>query len=481
MSRPLRRGPLAAALAASALVAALAAAGPASAVPECRLFAAPGGNDAAAGSAGTPFRTAQKLVDSLAGGGTGCLLAGTYAGNVIVRSGGTAALPLTLTTAPGQERATVHGIVQIDDTANHVVLEDLRLDGTNPPTNNGTQVMVFGDHVTLRRNEIFNGGQRICVSTGDANGRFGVAWYPVLEGNRIHDCGNRAGDPASQRYPAGHGLYLQADRHARIVDNTIYDLNYGGRLGGRGIQLWPDSQYAVIEHNVVDNANQWSLIISGGNYPTGTTRGARVRNNIFSNPVEHNVTSAWWGVAPTAGNEVTGNCVFGAPGGNFAFQTWLGQHSYTESGNVVGDPQFVDRAGKDFRLRAGSPCAGKGPQAGPAPAGNGSARVFLSFRQRLRGQIVPRAGRALSTAGSGTRSSARTLTIYRKRGGAWRVFARVRSDRSGRFVVRKRPWSRARTLQFRAVVRLAPGVRATSRVLTLTRVGRGPSSFRAVG
>ena len=499
--RPLlRRGPIAAAVAASAFIA-LAIPAPAAAAGDCRLFASPAGNDAAAGSAEAPFRTVQKLADSLAGGGTGCLLAGTYSGNLILRNGGTASAPLTLTTAPGQAPATVHGIVQIDDSANHVALEDLRLDGTNPPTANGTQIMIFGDHVALRRNEIFNGGQRICVSTGDANGRYGVAWYPVLDGNRIHDCGNRAGDATYQSYPAGHGLYMQADRHARIVNNAIYDLNFGGKIGGRGIQLWPDSQHAVIEHNVVDNANQWSIIISGGNHPTGTTQGAKVRNNVFSNPVEHNVTSAWWGVAPTPGNEVTGNCVSGAPAGNFAFQTWLGQHSYVERDNVAGDPQFVDRAAKDFRLRPGSPCAGKGPQSAPAadapagspsaapatpaavPSARRSARVYLRFRGRLRGRIVPvaAAARTMQSAGSGTRTSARTLTIYRKRGGAWRLFARVRSDRSGRFVVRKRPWSRASKLQFRAVVRLDSGARVHSRVLTLRRSGRGPSAFRVAG
>jgi hypothetical protein len=152
-----------------------------------------------------------------------------------------------------------------------------------------------------------------------------------------------------------------------VRDNVIYDTNYGGTLGGRGIQLWPDSQDATIEHNVVDNANQWSIIVSGGDYPTGTTRGTKVRDNVLTYPVEHNVTSAWWDVDPQPGVEVTGNCLHGAPGLDLAFETWRGAPSYRAADNVHADPRYVDRARKDFRLRESSPCAGKGPRTDPPP------------------------------------------------------------------------------------------------------------------
>jgi Right handed beta helix region len=332
-----------------------------SADEECALFASPTGSDAASGDRQAPFRTVGRLAAALGGGGTGCLLEGTYEGNVVVTRGGTPGMPLTLMDAPSGGRATLSGIVSVAESADHVVISGLRIDGSDPPTADGVLVKIFGDHVTLRQNDIFADGRRICVSTGDANGHEGIAWYPVIERNRIHDCGNLAAGPRS--YPSGHAVYLQADRHAVVRDNYIYDTNFGDDLGGRGIQLWPDSQDAVIEHNVVDNSNEWNLIISGADYETGTTRGAKVRNNVFTNPVEHNVTSAWWGVDPTGANEVTGNCVFGAPGDEFAFTDWLGRQAYVARDNLRADPLYVDRAAKDFRLRAGSPCEGKGPRA----------------------------------------------------------------------------------------------------------------------
>src|SRR5687768_14494470 len=209
--------------------------------PDCDRFASPRGDDAAAGTRAAPFRSAGRLVSALAGGGTGCLLAGTYVGNVTFERGGSDGSPLELTKAPEAGEATVRGIVTVTDDADHVVISGLRIDGADPPTADGVLVKIYGDHVTLRQNDIFADGRRICVATGDANGNSGVAWHPVIERNRIHDCGNRETGP--QSYPSGHALYLQADRHAIVRDNVIYDTNYGGTLGGRGIQLWPDSQF----------------------------------------------------------------------------------------------------------------------------------------------------------------------------------------------------------------------------------------------
>jgi hypothetical protein len=328
----------------------------------CKRYVAPRGNDAARGTRSHPFRTVNRLARSLSGGGTGCVLAGDYRGNVTIRRGGTASKPLVIRGIGRSRLPRLSAIVTVTDAADWVQLELLAIDGRDPPTNDAVLVKIFGDHVTLRHDDVSAGGSRICVQTGDAGGHFGLARQTSILANRIHGCGNRLTGPKS--YPSGHALYLQGDRDTVVRDNVIFDTNFGGTSGGRGIQLWPDSEGATIEHNVVDGSNEWNVIVSGGGgYATGVTRDAVVRDNVLSRPAEHNVTSAWWGTDPQPGVEVEGNCMSGSPAAPLAFETWLGKPSYTAHDNVtVSSPGYADLARSDYRLTGDSPCRGKGPQ-----------------------------------------------------------------------------------------------------------------------
>src|SRR4051812_24089661 len=94
----------------------------------CDRVASPSGSDSAAGTLASPYRTAQRLVDSLSAGQTGCLRAGRYSHDVDIRKGGSSSAPLTLRGYPG-EKATVVGEFVVHKTAPHVVVERLYLNG----------------------------------------------------------------------------------------------------------------------------------------------------------------------------------------------------------------------------------------------------------------------------------------------------------------------------------------------------------------
>jgi len=118
-----------AALLTSAAILAVGAA-PTSATVSCNRFAATNGSDSAAGTSVAPYRTAQKLMDSLAAGETGCLGPGTYNESLRVNHGGQPGAPVRLTSTPGGQ-ATVVGRLYVPQGSNDVVVSDLALDGRN--------------------------------------------------------------------------------------------------------------------------------------------------------------------------------------------------------------------------------------------------------------------------------------------------------------------------------------------------------------
>jgi hypothetical protein len=124
---------------------------PSGAAVTCDRYAATSGSDSAAGTAAAPYRTAQKLADSLSAGQTGCLVAGVFNESLRLNHGGSPGSPIRLTSAPGG-RATLVGRLYVPDTTNDAVFADLNLDGTN--AGNLSSPMVTGDRITFTGNDI---------------------------------------------------------------------------------------------------------------------------------------------------------------------------------------------------------------------------------------------------------------------------------------------------------------------------------------
>jgi parallel beta-helix repeat protein len=286
----------------------------------------------------------QAFVDKLGPGDVGCVAPGAHTGNVSIRYGGLPGAPVTLTSAVPWA-ATVRGRVSVSEAANYVTVSNLVVDGSASSENT---VQVYGDFVTLRGNDISNRrSSQSCLFLGHPT--YGVAHNTLVDRNRLHDCG-ADGD----RY---HGIYAKSTRNARITNNLIYDNE------AFGVQLYPDAQGTVFEHNIVDGNGFATGVCCGGRDgllfggdSDEHSNGNRVAYNIFSGNARYGVTDSWSGSAGT-GNVAEFNCFWGNGRDSLG-----GGSGYTRGANTVADPLYVDRLGKDFRLTAGSPCAAMGPR-----------------------------------------------------------------------------------------------------------------------
>jgi hypothetical protein len=336
---------VAAAAAAATAVVALAKTddGPApeaSAARLCDKFASPRGSNAGRGTAARPYRTVARLANSLRAGETGCLRGGVYRGRVKIRRGGRRGAPTEIRNYPG-ERVTARGRLHVANSANHVVIRGLYLDGRNrarlpSPTVNGNSIVFRDNDVTTRHTTI-------CFLLG--SDEWGRAVGTVIERNRIHNCGELP--PANHH----HGIYVEASHGARITGNWIYD------NADRGVQLFPDAQRTYVARNVIDG-NGEGIVFS--------RRSANnvVEQNVISNPVvRYNVEDF---ELTGAGNVARRNCLWSARHPDRAGV----QPDITVPvvGSTVSEPAFADRGGKDFRLAPGSPCFELSPgsvRAGP--------------------------------------------------------------------------------------------------------------------
>jgi parallel beta-helix repeat protein len=321
----------------------------------CDKVAAVTGSDSAAGTEAAPYRTTQKLADSLAPGQTGCFRAGTFDTQDYVR---VTRPGVTLTSFPG-ERATIKGriLVFTDD----VTVQDLDLDGRNQTSHPSPTVIGTGN--VFSGLDVTNHHTGICFALGLDDPAWGPAVDTVIEDSKIHDCGAL---PAAN---FDHGIYLSETEGTIIRDNWIYD------NADRGIQLYPHADGTQITRNVIDGNGQ-GILFAGG--PDDASDDTVVQNNVITNSrIRDNVEYSYGPGDPRGRNNVVrDNCISGGAyddgDGGIAAQV-----GFTARDNLLVDPRYVDRAAKDFNLRPGSPCASLLPPVDDPPVEDPPVRITL--------------------------------------------------------------------------------------------------------
>ena len=444
----------------------------------CDKVAALSGSDGNAGTEAAPYRTAQRVADSLSSGQTGCFRTGTYAADDIIR---VTRPGITLTSFPG-DRATLKGRLYIVRGANGVTIEGLNLDGRNSASAPG--ISVNAADTVFRNLNVTNYNDEICFVLGNAD--FGRAVRTIIEKSRIHNCGVL---PATNQ---DHGIYVDNADGTIIRDNWIYD------NADRGVQIYPDAQGTQVYRNVIDG-NGEGIVISGD----GTTASSDtdVHHNVISNSRERwNIESNWPSNLVGRNNRVHENCMWASSGrayynlnGGIIPATEVLQ-GFTESNNVVGNPGFVDRAGNDFTLAEGSPCAfaiagsepppsaptTDGPSETPPTSGGdtpstdsptgGAISTVVIKPNRRKVRTAARSSARISVRGRVMGPVARVAPrrrfarLYVKRSGGWQKFATVRLRADGSFLAGKRirVRSAARRVHIRARVRGAGHSRAVA-------------------
>jgi hypothetical protein len=337
-------------------------------------YCAPNGSDSNAGSSASPWKTLAKFAAVANPDDELQMRGGTYDTQLSILRCGAREAPIVVRNYPG-EVATIRGFINFGNGTSPTASTGawwefrgddqwrLRFDGSSALTTQYALIGVYGDGVKILGCEIF------CTRTNN-RGTIDMGHGPTVPRetevgwNKIHDTG------PTQLH---HAVYAGQAIAPYVHDNYCYD------LGGCGGQFGPGCDGGIFEDNTVDVTGLAGVVVwsdpSYANAPI--TRNCIVRRNILSNGANYSMEDFHSGLESGAGNNkfIENYCFANARGKAVAPPAGATFENNIENGT---DPMYVNRAGKDFHLQAGSPAAGYGVSStygGTAPEPPASAPV----------------------------------------------------------------------------------------------------------
>jgi len=364
---------------------------PASTTVQGNYYVATNGSNSNPGTISQPFRTIAKGVSMLTPGKTLLVRSGTYAESLqgTIPGGTSWSSPVTVEAYPG-ETVTLQppsgaGCALHFQGSNeqYIIVQGFIIDAKNVTTDaikitsgSGTAADA-ANHIKITNCEVENAIGQGIITTDGAN-------YNQFINLNVHGNGGVAQGAGSHD---SHGMYIST-AYNTISGCTIYD------NGGRGIQLCDWGTPDTVNNNVVTGNRVYDngLNNDGGGPGISVASGD---NNIISNNVVYGNSDGGIQIeyyAP-ANNQVVNNTVVNNPGPDFggiyigpatsggaAINTLVennisynntGPGNFTDLGasttkitNLFGiNPLFVNMAGNDFQLQAGSPAINVGTAA----------------------------------------------------------------------------------------------------------------------
>jgi parallel beta-helix repeat protein len=348
-------------------------------------------SDSGTGTQTTPFCTIKVAASKSAPGDTVQVAAGTYLENVSITKSGTSSDPILFTPAPGAS-VTVSGGTGVGinlSTVSWVVVRGFTVTQTPDygiSASNSSHITISGNHVSFAGQPVSGQNKTgirvnntsdslVSGNTSDHNSDYGIMLTNGSTRDEVRGNLTFNNSKVFSRATAGIRIYQSP---GNTVDGNVSHDNQDS-----GIECYPGSNDTLVYNNVVYNNGDHGIddltttgqriisntayhnVTAGINVEGGST-GATVENNIsvdngIKSPRTHSDIRIEHG--STAGTTVDYDLVYLTVPDTVliwdsvsysslaAFQAASGQESH----GIFADPRWVDPAGGDFRLRAGSP------------------------------------------------------------------------------------------------------------------------------